>query len=278
MHHAKKTSLAACSLLAAGLLAGGPASAAGIVDAYASMAIGNLRFSFDDPGAFLVWEDDWFGTVTASAQDTDSPPASDYDEYLGNDGSIQAVAQTAHVYSEANYAVVDGLNVAIEPNPGRVAADTYSELELEGKGKQAYGEAVADFDNYFSIFSTNPLGDTVTTTILLDYAGALAGTANDQGFFDIFTGAFMELYDVDDGTDDLLFPELAYDDVLDQASGTNTSYFNSLIGTLSITYEIPYDDLHWFVAQADSEVYGAVSLPGTLLLLGAGLFAWRRRR
>jgi hypothetical protein len=270
----------ATALLIAGVVGASPAPAAGIVDAYASMAIGNLRFQFDDPDAFLVWEDDWLGTVLASAQDTDSPSDSDYDEYLGNDDSIQAVAQTAHVYSEANYAVVDGLNVAIEPDPGSVAADTYSELELAGKGKQAYGEAVADFDNFFSILSSNPLGDTVTTTILLDYAGALGGTANEQGFFDILTGAFMELYDVDDGTGDVLFPELAYDEVFDQASGTNTSYANSLIGTLSITYEIPYDDLHWFIAQADSEVYGAVPLPGTLplLLLGAGLFAWRRRR
>jgi hypothetical protein len=250
-----------------------------VVSTYADMALGNLTISFDDPNAFLIWEDDWFGTVTAYAQDTDSGGADDYDEYLGNDGAIEAEAQTAHVFSQATYEVVDGQNVAVEPDAG-VAATTVSRLDLVGKRKQAYGFAASDFDNFFSISSTAPLGPTVATTIALDYAGDLDAFADDHGFFSIFTGAYMELYDVDDVLGDVIDPALAFDLVFDEAAGTATSYANTITGTLSITYDIPYDDVHWLYAQADSEVYGAVPVAGTLslLLFGAAAVGFRRRR
>lgn len=278
MPHTKHAPVAACALFAAGMLAGGPAAVAGIVDAHAEMAIGNLRFSFDDPNAFLVWTDDWLGTVYAYAQDTDSGTDEDFDELLGNNGFIDAEAQTAHVYSLATYGVVDGLNVAIDPDAD-VGATTLSDLYLDGMNKQGEGFANATFDNFFLIGSTNPIGATVATTIELDYAGLLDAFADEQGFFYVFAGAFMELYDVNELTGDVIEPELDFDEVFDEAFGTNTSYFNTLDGTLSISYEIPYDDVHWLYAEADSEVYGAVPVAGTLplLLLGAGLLAWRRR-
>jgi hypothetical protein len=281
MPHTKNAPVAACALLAAGMLAGGPAAAAGIVDAHADIAIGNLRFSFDDPDAFLVWDDDWFGTVAAYAQDTDSGADADYAEYLGNDGIIEAEAQTAHVYSKATYGVQDGQNVAIEPDAS-IGASTLSDLYLAGKHKQADGFANADFDNFFYIDSANPLGPpsaTVLTTIELDYAGLLDAYANEQGYFEVFAGALLELWEVDQINGDVT-DLVDFDLFFDEASGTNTAYYNELDGTLTVTGELFYYDVYWLYAEADSEVYGAVPVAGTLplMLLGAGVLAWRRRR
>lgn len=72
MTRARQSVAAASAVLLLGLLASGAAQAVGVVSAYADMAVGNLRFTFnDDPDAFVVWADDWFATVTAYAQDTD---------------------------------------------------------------------------------------------------------------------------------------------------------------------------------------------------------------
>jgi hypothetical protein len=277
MSAAKPSTLAATVLLITGLVVGSPASAVGVVDALAAMGIGNLRFSFDDPNARLVWAADWYGEVAAYAHDTDSGVAADYDAYLGNDGFIDAEAQTAHVHSLATYQVVDGLNVAIDPNAG-IAAGTLSELHLVGKHKQADGFAYADFDNFFYIASSAPVGATVLTTIELDFAGLLDAYANEFGYFEVFAGAFMELYETDQLSGDVT-DLIDFDELIDFASGTNTAYFNSFDGTLTITAELTYDDIYWLYNEADSEVYGAVPISGTLplLLLGAGVIAWRRR-
>ena len=274
----KKAAATFSLVLTLGLAAAPPAQAS-YVFASADMNIGSLRFSFDDPNAVLVWAADWFGTVTAHAQDTDSGSDNDYAEYLGNDGSISAEAHTAHVNSLATYEVQDGLNVAIDPNAD-VAATTHSDLELSGKHKQADGFANANFDNFFFVSSTDPIGLTVQVTIDLDYAGQLTGIADAGGFFDIFAGAFLELYEIDQVTGVVREPAVAFDLFFDAASGSNTSYHNDFDGTLSVTYDLLYDDIYWLYAEADSEVYGAVPVPGSLslLLLGAGILVWRRRR
>lgn len=267
------------SVFLMGVLACSPLSAAGMVSAYAAIDIGNLRFSFDDPDAVLVWDDDWFGTVTAFAQDTDSGAVGDYDDYLGNDGLIDAEAATAHVDSLATFEVVDGAKVAIEPD-ANVAAGARSNLYLEGKYKQADGLANADFDNFFFVSTTDPQAPaSVLTTIELDYAGLLDAFANEYGYFEVFAGAFMELYETDAAGFDVT-DLIDFDEFLDFAAGTNTAYDNAFSGTLTITAELLYDEVYWLYAEADGEVYGAVvPVIGTLplLLIGAGALVLRRR-
>jgi hypothetical protein len=279
MSSAQHRGLTACALGLIGLLATGQSAAFGIVTATADMATGNLRFSFDDPNASLIWADDWFGTVIAYAQDTDSGADTDEDAYLGNDGFIDAEAQTGDVDSRATYESVDGANVSIDRNAS-VATTAFSALAIGGKHEHASGFAVADFDNFFLMTGGDPLGPPVEVTIELDYAGRLDATANEYAFFYLFTGVLMELYDVDDVTGDIVGADLVFDAVFDEAFGTNASYFNSLNGSLSITAEIPYDNVYWLYAQADSDVYGAVPVAGTLpmLLFGAGVLAWCRGR
>jgi hypothetical protein len=274
----KPTATMAATALLAGLVAAAPVTAGFYTFASADMALGNLRLTFSDPDAALTWEDEWFGEVPARAQDTVFGSDDAFDAFLGNAGDITATVQTTHVSSLATYQVIDGENVAIDPGSS-IVATTRSELEIAGKNRQGDGAANARFDNYFSIASLNPSGSTIAVTLLLDYAGALTGTADAGGFFDVTSGAFIELYAVDQVTGDVS-DLLAFDQVFDTATGTNRSYTNALTGTLAIIVNLFDNQTYWLYAEADSETYGAVPLPATLplMLLGFGLLAWRRRR
>jgi hypothetical protein len=278
---AKRSIPVACALLLTGPLAVGTVHASSFASTDASMAIGNLRFTLDDPTATLVWNDYWYGEVGVRAQDTDSGFDDDSAvyTYVDDEGDLAAQADTAHVHSLASQMVADGEFVAINPDAA-VEATTSSALALAGKDKQASGFAFSNFDNFFFVTDGQAGDPTVQVTIELDYLADLTGIADAQGFFYGFTGAFIELYDVDELSGQVSFPELAYDEVWDEASGTNTNYSNNFGGTLRIVYDIPYNDLHWLYAEADSEVAGSVPVVGTLplLLLGAGAGFLARRR
>ncbi|MFC1602279.1 PEP-CTERM sorting domain-containing protein [Pseudomonadota bacterium] len=233
------------------------------VSASSDMAISNLRFSSTDPRAELIWTDEWYGTVTAHAHDTDSGSADDFDELLGNDGFIDAQADTDHVYSEADYGVINGDFVAIDPS-GAIGATTHSDLLLTEKHKQADGFAFADFDNFFAIFGGNP-GDLVEVTFELDYVGQLTGIADELGFFEIDLGALLSI-------DDLAGNVVMDDFIFDTHAGTNTSFHQDYIGTLTVTAELMYEEEYWLFAAADSEVNGyTVPEPNILLLFASGL-------
>jgi hypothetical protein len=266
----RKTWLLTAGVFALALLGMRPAWSH-YVFASSDMAIFNLRFSSPDPNAQLIWTDEWFGTVAAHAHDTNSGSDDDYDDLLGNDGFITAQATTAHVNSEATYAVTNGDLVAIDP-AGDIAANSHSDLEITHKHKQADGFAIGDFDNFFTVFGGTP-GDAVDVTFELDYLGQLTGIADYEGFFEVTLEALLELQDVAGNlvADDLFF---------DSHSGTNTSFHQDYNGTLSATGTLLFDEEYWLFAEADSEIYGStVPLPGTLLLtgLGLGMLGWRIR-
>jgi hypothetical protein len=223
------------------------------------MDLFNLSFSSPDPMAELLWTDEWYGTVSAHAYHTDSGSADDFDDLYGNDGSISAIANTAHVHSRADYSVVMGDMVAIEYF-AYIQASTHSDLELYNVG-QAEGEATADFDNFFTIFGGNP-GDPVDITFTLDYSGQLTGEADAFGYFSIALGALLQL---EDGMGNLIDE----DSIFESHSGTNTYFHDDYTGSLIVSATLFYEEEYWLYAGADSEVYGtnAVPEPGTLFLL-----------
>jgi hypothetical protein len=272
----KSSNVAAAAVLLFGLVAAAP-TAAGYASAIANVNFGNLRFTFDDPNAFVTWEDRWLGVVVAYAEGADGVDG-DADALLGDDGSIDAEAQSSDVYSLATHQVAGGQGVAVDPDAS-VAATTHSGLELDGKDKEAAGFANASLDNFFSIRSSQPLGTTAKVTILLDYAGQLTGIAAEGGFFDVFAGAFLELSDLDQDTG-VITDLLDFAEFFHAALGSNTSYSGPFNGTLSITHDLFYERLYWLYAEADSDVYGAVPLPAALplMLLGFGLLVCYRRR
>jgi hypothetical protein len=233
------------------------------------MAVSNLQFSPTDPAAQLLWTDVWYGEVRAHAQDSDSAPADDYNELLGNDGSVQATADTAHVDSKATYDVTDGDLVALDPS-GQIGATTHSGLLLTQPNKQGDGFATSDFDNYFMV-TGGATGESVEVTFTLDYSGQLAATADAEGYFRVELAALLQLWETD---------LIGYDIVADSKEGTATSVGLSYTGTLSVTANLVYDQEYWLYARADSEVYGATTPePGTLalLLFGAGLIVRRTK-
>ena len=242
------------------------------VFASSDMDIFNLRFSSSDPLAELIWIDEWYGTVTAHAHDTDSGSDNDFDDLLGNDGFIDAQAITAHVFSEATYDVTNGDLIAIDPSAG-IGATTHSDLLLTEKYKQADGFALADFDNFFIVVGGNA-GESVEVTFELDYAGQLTGDADGKGFFEIELGALAFLEDINGNL-------VAEDFIFDNHSGTNTFFHEDYLGTLTLTAELFYEDEYWFFAGADAEVYGVtVPEPNVLLLMlsGLGFFTWQKKK
>jgi hypothetical protein len=161
----KRAGASSVLFLIAGLFALSPAQAS-YVSALSEMAVSNLQFSPTDPAAQLLWTDVWYGEVRAHAQDSDSAPADDYNELLGNDGSVQATADTAHVDSKATYDVTDGDLVALDPS-GQIGATTHSGLLLTQPNKQGDGFATSDFDNYFMV-TGGATGESVEVTFTLD--------------------------------------------------------------------------------------------------------------
>jgi len=233
---------------------------AAFVAASSDMVINNLRFALSDTSAQLQWTDVWYVDVRAYAADSDSLPADDFDSLLDNDGSIQAVANTAHVSSLANYSVVNGTQIGLDPNAG-VSGTTHSDLHLERKYMQADGFAITNFDNYFMVANDNAENGSVWIDFFLDYQGTLFGTADKEGFFlDITHFATLLLYDND--------TLLASNFFKDSISGTNTTILRPNQGTLRVSYELEYGKIYWLLAEADSEIYGyTVPEPNTSLLL-----------
>lgn len=247
-----------------------PGKVDAMVFASSDMDLFNLSFSSPDPMAELLWTDEWYGTVSAHAYDTDSGSADDFDDLYGNEGSISAIANTAHVNSRGDYSVVMGDMVAIE-NDASIQASTHSDLKLYNVG-QADGDATADFDNFFIIIGGNP-GDPLDITFTLDYSGQLTGEADAFGYFSIALGAFLQL-------DDCMGDPIDEDSVFEIHSGSNTYFHDDYNGSLTVSATLFYEEEYWLYAGADSEVYGAnaVPEPGTLFLflLSLPFLVWKK--
>jgi len=247
------------------------------VSATSELTLFNLQFSSNGNAADLIWVDDWYGTVTAYAQDTDTGAADEFKELLSNDGFIEAKAETSHVMSIADYGVTDGEFVAID-SVADIFASTFSTLELNEPNKQADGFAISDFDNYFTIIGGNP-GESVDVTFTLDYLGSLEGVADELGLFSVALAGIFELYD-DSGnlldSDIIRDPSKTDPNDLPIYSGhdNETMPLNELyIDTLEVTATLVYEEVYWLYAEADSEVYGATSIPEpeSLFLISLGI-------
>jgi hypothetical protein len=268
----KKAALSASVVLAMGL-AVNPAQAS-YVEAVSEMAVSNLQFSSSDILAQLVWTDVWYGTVTAHGQDTDSGSADEFNDLLGNNGPVEANANTGSAQSKATYEVVNGDQIATNPI-GQIGATSHSELQLTNANKQGDGFAIADFDNFFFVTGGTP-GDAVEVTFTLDYEGKPDATTDWESYFRVELAALLEVWETDFFGTPLNL--LAYDIVADSKEGSGTSVAQTYMGTLTATTTLLYDQEYWLIGGADSEVYGVTPAPGTLALLLLGTaFVVRRR-
>jgi hypothetical protein len=257
-----------CTLLGAGQ------AQAQYVNASSEMRVENLRFSFANPNALWQWTDEWLGNTRAHAADSDSSQADEQQDFLGNDGAIQTIANTAHVHSQGDYKVVNGGQAGLDGSAG-VTGITHSDLELIGPNKQADGTAVSDLDNFFTITDTsNPSSaGPVEVVIEMDFSGNIFGAADDKGFFvDITHLAKLQL------SDSLTGDLLASDFFQDSISGANTTINRDHSGALRLEFTLHYNTEYYLFVQADSEIYGYTipsPTPLALMLAGAAL-PWRR--
>ncbi len=213
-------------------------------------------------GGTVQWTTEAYGTVLAYAHD-DLGSASDYKDILSNDGSIQAIAATTAVYSNAIYTVAGGFTTL---------NSTHSDLYLNPPPPpyQADGDAQSDYDNYFTITGGIP-GDPVDVTFIRLFSGQLTGET-DCGFWSVALAGLMKLEDL---SGNVLDSDLMYD----IHSGTG-SFHRDYAGALVVSATLKYGDEYWIYSQADSEIYGTVPEPGTFALLfaGCGMLFWKVRQ
>lgn len=251
----------------------GPAQAA-FSTGFSTMVLGNLQVSFDDPNASLAWADSWYGLVGAGVWDSETPEDTLFNDTIGDNAEIDLAVGGAYSLAGSFYQVSDGASVAI--GNGEVLAETLAFYELDGKYLFAEAFGSAGFDNFFTI-EGGAIGELVSMTLSIDYDGFLAAVADQDSFFRIDALAFLGLYDDQDGNWSNL---LAFDQAFDQAFGSGTDYDNFLFGTLTFTSQVAYGELYRLYGEAYAGAGGEVPVPATLplLLLGAGLMAWGRRR
>ncbi|GLI36811.1 PEP-CTERM sorting domain-containing protein [Geobacter hydrogenophilus] len=246
------------------------------VFATSDMKLYNLSFSTTDGNARLVWNDRWYGQVTAYAQDTATGSNGDSNYLLDNDGKIRAQADSFFVHSWAEYQVANGANVAIGPGASIVAM-THSSLEISELGAQGDGGALSFFDNFFSIVKNDPdvPGTTVQGIFLLDYLGHLGANADSLGYFSTALAGKLEVWEVGDR-------ELLGSDLINEIHSGRGEFSGTYTGTLQLDAAFKYYSSYYLSAEADSEVYGAnaVPEPGTVALVavGCGFLFWKGRR
>ena len=265
MRRAKKSYLILMAFLV--LFSICPKAAKAYVLAFSDMELFDLRYELSDPNATLTWTDDWFASVEANAQDTLSGSDSDFDELLGNDGEITAIAAPDLVFSLADYLVADGLNIGSAPD-AFVDAFTFSGVEIVSPGLQGDADARTDFDNFFEILGGAP-DETLTVTFRLEYSGDLGWEADELGNFSTALLGLLQLWnqDIDD--------PLSADEISESFSGSNSEDLIFYDGTLTVSSLLNYETEYWLYAEAGSEVSGAnaVPEPGTLVLFATGAAA-----
>lgn len=240
------------------------------MDANSGVGLSNLRFSSTNPSAQLFWVDDWFGTISTHAYDSNSVAADDVQDYLGIDGLIDSdsISGNANGYSLFS---VDPTNDVI--------AQAQAQLQLDVPNADGDSLATSDFDNFF-VVEGGTFGDLVEITFELDYDTIFEGNADVDGYYEVYQIA--ELYITDTFTGMMMMDDF-YDNF---AFGSDSGISDNNSGTLTITTTLGFGEEYYLFAGTLVDVYGetraptAVTEPATLPLLTGSLLllGWRARR
>jgi hypothetical protein len=254
------------SLLLGMALFGSPTAWASPVTASGSMTASNLRFSSTDPNSQLTWIDRWYGTAVSHSQDTASGQSDDFQDLLGNDGSITAPTSTAHANAKVDYSISDGASLGT--GGGSIFLTVQAQSGGNGAGGQSYVHASGGFDNYFTVEGGTP-GDPVEVTFRLDYSGNL-DISGGEGSYQSAISALLKLENLNG---DILVSDLVQDVRTGEAQSVQQTYN----GTLLVTVPLLYGGVFWLAYIPDLE-HNTIPEPGTLLLFAAGLGAALRGR
>jgi len=249
-------------LCLAGVLAALPSivSAATFVDTNSSISVGNLQINPTAGGTVMFSTDPTFLDVKVWSMAQNSLGEYQDDSNWQNafvDLSANAAVTWANGNGVANYSTAS------------VGASSAVDIPPHEKMRWAYGEGRGSLGQWFEI--TGGTG-TTNTTLSLDYAGALFGSAGDASYFKTEIIAGLELWDAMGNQ----LTKKVGEHVL--AGGPNET--KSLLiptTTLSDTLTLSYDTWYYTYFEGDSETYGQTPEPGSLFLILPGLALLVRR-
>lgn len=267
MPHSKKAPLAACALLAAGMLAGGPASVSASEIAMSDLTFSNFNIT-PNTGSFDLLLNFW--EIEAYAEARNSLGEIDQNDQVSFDGGTVS-AGAAVTWASSGAAAVSPSTL---PPTLDVAGSVLSNVVVPGEPKckpekWAYAEGTATLINGFAL--TGGTGS-VPVSFSVDLDGSKRVETDNCDVAAAWTELIFsfEIF----GLDELV---LFHRNRL-ECSGPNCAKSELIDLTLTATETLEFDVPYFFALQVDSESRAEVPLPPTALLLLAALPLLARRR
>jgi hypothetical protein len=278
MPEIKQAPLAACSLVAAGLLAGSPALVQASVIAASDLSFSSFSVTPASGTAELTF--DWELSTSAEARNSLGEIDTDGDfSFIG--GTITADAMVT--WAEAGSSVTASTDFPPFQPDSSIGGSADSKAEVPGEPTckpERWASATGIGTGFNSLIVTGGVG-TVDVDFGIDLEGDISvatdgcdsGSAWSELIFALEIFDQLPLIDTEPQEQIVLFRREKL-----ECNGANCTKSVSVDGSLTATRTLEYGIEYFFVLEVDSESEASVPVPPTALLILAGLAGLARLR